>query len=230
MFRPVWLVLCYSPIGASWTYESKYRTLMSLPPYQPTFLWSSPFQFMAPQSIQWFSPNLPTHPWLLLYSHTLCLSVSNPFSSAFKIYGESILSYSCPTAVYSLTAARWIFQKPKIRLHHEPALKSSNLEENSESLPGLTTVCNLALPTLLTHPLPLPPPQLHWFPLPQSLPVLPWKALALLFYIPTSSCGCFSLVTQVWTQMSPPQEALPEDATSWCSPSQTLSQCLVLFY
>lgn len=45
-----------------------------------------------------------------VYTLTPCvLSVSNSFSSAFKIYGESILSYSCPTAVYSLTAARWIF-------------------------------------------------------------------------------------------------------------------------
>lgn len=55
---------------------------------QLTFLWSCPFQFMPPQSIQWFSQSLPTHPWLLSYSsHTLCLSAA--LSVLFSKYRES---------------------------------------------------------------------------------------------------------------------------------------------
>lgn len=45
-------------------------------------------------------------------SHTLCLSAA--LSVLFSKYREFILSYSWPTTVYSLSAARWIFEKPKL--------------------------------------------------------------------------------------------------------------------
>lgn len=155
-----------------------------------------------------------------IYTLTLHILSATSLSFTFQIYMESIHAYPWPIAVHSVIAARLIFEKPN-KLDHFICLPWNPSTWNWNHVKD--TICNLALPTLLTHLLPLPPPHLHWSLLPQNS-LKPMIGLGTALLYSHSSYGCLSLVTHV------PFQGRLVWGPGLMVPTETWSQFPVLFY